>query len=100
MANASELLAEGRPYCYYIAMHQDAMAQGGYVPSLIFKDAPGYYPMAGRGTSAAPWVWGSTYAEALEVCESYNFNRLGLTDDKVQAIVMSSMVASTRNNGY
>ena len=79
-------------FCYFIPHVQDENVKlyGGYVPSAVFEDESGHYPMLGNGPCASPWVWGKTYQEAEEVCKKAN-ERLGLSETEVAVIVASSM---------
>lgn len=81
----------GDSFCYWINPSQDPNAHGGYVPSTVFEDRDGHYPMMGNGACAEPWLWGDTLEKAEEVCKRVNANKLGLTTDEIDRILVSSM---------
>lgn len=81
-------------YCYYIP-EQDITEYGGYVPALVVEDASGYYPMLGNGIGALPWVWGAT-KEGAEALAAQQNAKLGLTPERVDEILISSMFPGTR----
>jgi len=83
-------LLSSRQWCYVIPEAQDITKYGGYVPSLVFENVTGHWPMLGQGEHAAPWVWGKTLAEAQQACD-HNNKCLGLTHDAAMKIVMSTM---------
>lgn len=68
---------------------QTMATTGGYIPALIVEGQPGYTPMSGNGPLASPWVWGPTLAQARQQAADANA-RLGLTDDDVRQIRISS----------
>ena len=70
----------------------------GYVPSLIFENDPGHYPMRGNGDDAEPWYWGKTFSRALEVCERVNRERFNITPKQADKILQSSMFPAKAEN--
>jgi hypothetical protein len=48
---------------------------------------------AASGEFARPWYWGTSYAEALQVCERENERVFGLTDREAQGIIASALAA-------
>jgi hypothetical protein len=81
-------------FCYYVNPGQDPEEHGGYVPAVVYEDQPGYYPLTGKGEGATAWVWGKTLAQAEEMAEVWNWEKLHLNDKEVQAIIDSSIRAS------
>lgn len=79
-------------WCVYVDAGQYPDDHGGFVPSVVVKDEAGHYPMLGKD-GASPWVWGPDYKSANKVAEEYNRDRLGLTQDQVDEIIISSMTA-------
>ena len=82
-------------HCYFIPVGQDANSTGGYVPAVVHEGESGYAMMVGRDALSAPWVWGRTLDEAEKTADSFNKNRLKLTSEDVNDIILSSM----RSNG-
>ncbi len=85
--------ATAQRHCFWIDETQDPDVHGGYVPSVVTEGEAGHSPLLGKGTAAAPWIWGATLVAAQAVCEAEN-TRLGLTPKDVLAIRMSSMLVS------
>lgn len=84
-----------RRMCYYIPVEQ--FDENGYIPSVVFENEPGHNPLRGNGKLATPWYWGKTYEEAIETCRKAN-EKLGLTPEDVDKIVMSSMFPRMRDD--
>jgi len=76
-------------WCYTIPVGQDPAKHGGYVPSAVFLNEPGHYPMVGKGAGAAPWIWGQTLTEAQTACVAFNA-KSGITEAMAEAIVAST----------
>ena len=81
-------------HCYVILETQYDPGHG-YVPSIIFEDHPGHYPMRGHDEFSAPWYWGKTFSEAQATCESVNADN-GITPAIADTILCSSMFAKKR----
>lgn len=81
-------------WVYYVNPTQDAKEHGGFVPSIVERGKPGYWPLIGR-EGAAPWVWGATLAEAEAVADELNAKR-GYSQAEACRVVLSSMGASRR----
>jgi hypothetical protein len=79
--------------CFYIPA--DAFVPGkGWIPSLVTENEPGHAPLAGDGSYfAEPWYWGMTFQEARTIAAAENA-KLGLTEQDVNDIIISSMRAS------
>lgn len=78
-----------QPHCFYIPPDQGSEAENlGYIPSLVFANESGHFPMAGDETQA-PWRWGS-YEQARRVAEHEN-ERLGISSRRVALIIAASM---------
>lgn len=92
--DAAEALAAGARFCY-IADHNCMQDENGIVPSAVFENTPGHYPMLGNGPHAAPWYWGTTVEAASAIARHANAER-GLSEDDVKAITLSSVLASIR----
>ena len=84
--------------CYHIDITQDPDKHGGYVPSVIYPDKAGHYPLEGNGSMSQPWIWGDTLDKAQATCAKAN-ERLGLTKEEAQAIVDKSVLLSIRKEG-
>ena len=85
--------------CYHIDIMQDPDKHGGYVPSVVYPDKAGHYPLEGNGSMSQPWIWGDTLDEARLICAGMNKTRLGLTNEEAQAIVDKSVLLSIRKDG-
>lgn len=71
--NAAAALEAGARFCY--VTNDSSMRDGdGIIPSAVFEDTPGHYPMLGNGPFSSPWHWGKTVAEAKVVCDAANEN--------------------------
>jgi len=78
-------------WCFYVNPSQDFKKQGGYVPSIVYENTPGHFPLEGKkGTSELPWFWGSTLKEAQNNCSEANKD-LGLNEEDINKIIISSM---------
>lgn len=82
-----------RAWCFYIPQAQDTSKHGGFIPSVVFENESGHYPLSGDGEFAQPWIWGSTFEEAQATCNAANELR-GVSREQVQRIVLSSMRAT------
>ena len=83
-------------WCYYVSPTQDPSEHGGWVPSVVYEDDDGYYPLTGDLKKLqAPWVWGDTRAQAEKIAEQEN-RKLGLTPHNVALIISSSMAMARR----
>ena len=82
--------------CYYIDPFQDPKTHGGYVPSAVYEQESGHYPLLGSGDFAIPWIWGETLVEAESICEKYN-RELGLSPRDVARIISRSMLLARIN---
>ncbi len=81
-------------FCYYICPSQITTEHGGFVPSLVREGEAGYCPMTGSGGDCSqPWVWGKTLEEAEIIAAKYNSRQLGLSEEDVRDIIVSSMFA-------
>ncbi len=61
---------------------------GGIVPSIVYENISGHFPLRGNGDHARPWEWGD-YDTAVKLAAEYNL-KLGLTADEASNIVLSS----------
>ena len=77
-------------WCYLILASQ--YDSRGFIPSVVEEDKPGHSPLVGRDKGAVPWYWGSTYQQALAVCQRANL-KIGITPERAADIVLSSMRA-------
>ena len=78
-------------HCYFIPKSQDPTKTGGFVPAVVFEGQSGYFMLTGRDKFSMPWVFGKTLDEAEKTADSYNADRLNLTTDDVNDIILSSM---------
>lgn len=81
--------------CYYIDPNQKN--PNGFIPSLVFEDESGFYPMVGSGEFAQPWYWGTDLETAQKLAAEANAE-LGLTPEDVARILASSITASIRED--
>lgn len=88
-------MTDSNRFCYWVNPVQDPDEHGGYVPSCVKEGVSGHFPMTGKGDCSAPWVWGKTYEQAVEICESMNRNKLELSRKEVDKIIASSMMAKS-----
>ena len=77
-------------HCFVI-LESQFEADRGYIPSLIFENESGHYPMRGRDELSTPWYWGKTFSRATEVCERVNRERFNITPKQAEKILISSM---------
>jgi hypothetical protein len=77
--------------CFYIDV--TSQTPHGFIPSMVTENVPGHSLMSGNGDFAQPWYWGNTYEEARAVAATENA-RLGLDEDAVRQILLSSMGAA------
>ena len=78
-------------FCYTIIEGQTD-DKGNYIPSAVFENEPGHYPMMGQGLCSAPWTWGPDYHKACEVATSKN-KSMGISEVEAAEILTSSMFA-------
>ena len=81
-----------RRTCIFVS--ETMLTKDGYIPSVVTEDEPGHAPLTGNGDFARPWYWGHDIVEARRLAREYN-EQLGLSEDDVQAIILSSMRASS-----
>jgi hypothetical protein len=84
--------------CYWINESQEPDPERGYIPSVVTEGEPGHSPLSGNGAHAAPWYWGNLES-ARRIAFEEN-QRLGLTDEDVMAIVLSSMAAQPSEGSH
>ena len=82
-----------KPWCYTV--REGDFDENGYWPSMVVTDDPALYPMTGQGECALPWYWGKTLKEAQATALECNL-KMGLTTDKIEVIVDSSISASLK----
>lgn len=93
----AKLQAKSGPrQCVYVLDSQYVEGRG-YVPSMVTEGEAGHSPLTGKGELSEPWYWGHDLAKAKQIAAEFNA-KLGLTSADVEAIVMSSMVASFRQD--
>lgn len=79
----------GVRYAYYVT--QTEISEGQYVPSVVFENVAGHFPLRG-GPDGSPWRWGSSLVNARALADEANAV-LGLTKDEALEIVASSFRA-------
>ena len=79
--------------CYYISPTQDPAVHGGFVPSIIYENEDGHFPLVGNGEGSAPYIWGNTLEEAEEVAKSANARR-GVSEEEANEILLLSFRAA------
>jgi hypothetical protein len=77
--------------CFYV--NELMLTEHGYIPSMVTEGEPGHSPMKGNGPFAQPWYWGHDLDKAKEIAKKAN-EELGLTEDDVTTILLSSMRVS------
>ena len=82
--------------CYWIRPSQDPTVNGGYVPSIIYENEDGHYPLVGKDESSEPWVWGKTLEEAEAIAKSMNEKR-GISEDEANEILLLSFRKANLN---
>lgn len=91
MNRVHQLLTSGRKHCYYIPFPPAIKVEGGFVPSLVFENEPGHFPMKGDPEKLQePWVWGPTLKDAEKAAKAMN-ERMGVSEVDAIRIVASSM---------
>lgn len=75
-----------------VFVDETMMTPHGIVPSVVYENEPGHWPLSGKGAGSAPWYWGDL-ATARKIAADYNA-KLGLSEDDARDIVLSSMRAS------
>jgi hypothetical protein len=83
--------------CYFINPTQDPKEHGGYVPSAVYENESGHFPMLGQGDYAQPWLWGETLAGAEAIADKINREDLGLSPRDVDQIISRSMLLGRIN---
>lgn len=78
----------GTRHCIHV--FQTSEVDGGYVPSVVYENVSGHFPLSGNGAHAAPWVWGPTLEDARRFAEEAN-TMLGLSRRDASDIVVSSL---------
>ncbi|MET0711060.1 MAG: hypothetical protein ABWZ30_00950 [Jiangellaceae bacterium] len=76
--------------CFYV--NETMRTEHGYIPSMVTEGEAGFAPLSGNGDQAQPWYWGHDLARAKQIAAESNAE-LGLTEDDVRAIVLSSLAA-------
>jgi hypothetical protein len=79
----------GTPFCVYIS-GSVVGPNGGYVPSVVYENIGGHFPLTGRGAHAAPWEWSKDYDAARRMADEYN-RQIGVSPERSLEIVLSSM---------
>ena len=82
--------------CYWISPSQDPAVHGGFVPSIIYENEDGHFPLVGKGEGSAPWVWGKTLDEAEALAKSMNEKR-GISEEEANKILLLSFRAANLN---
>lgn len=76
-------------FCYYIPGGR-VEDDDGYHVAVVKEFESGYY--------LTDWVWGPTLEDAQKIAKTMN-TKLGLTDEDVDRIVVSSMFLSLQSRG-
>jgi NAD-dependent oxidoreductase involved in siderophore biosynthesis len=80
----------GTPFCFYVSgtlVPQDG--QEGLIPSIVYENISGHFPLSGGKPDDGPWVWGPSYAEAKQQEREAN-ERIGVSPERAMDIVSSS----------
>lgn len=84
-----------KPHCLYVDETMKDPETGRFIPSMIFENEPGHYPMKGDPSKhQAPWYVGSTIETAEETVKEINAEKYGVDEDQALNILISSMKAS------
>jgi len=75
-------------FCYYVSIHEHD--EKGYVPSVVYEDQDGHFPLRGNQPFQQPWYVGTSYSEARAVVAKFN-EELGLSPIDVIEIIAASM---------
>lgn len=78
----------GTPFAIYITGTEHGPDGTGFVPSVVYRNVGGHFPLRGRD-GGSPWVWGPSRMDAAEQAAQYNA-QLGLSEEQVRDIVLSS----------
>ena len=82
--------------CYWISPSQDPAVHGGFVPSIIYENEDGHFPLVGKDEGSAPWVWGKTLDDAEALAKSMNEKR-GISEEEANEILLLSFRAANLN---
>ena len=82
--------------CYYISPSQDPSIYGGFVPSIVYENENGHFPLVGNGEGSAPYIWGNTLEEAEAVAKSAN-ERRDISEEEANEILLLSFRAANLN---
>tara|TARA_E500000331_G_C16601491_1_gene431907 strand:+ start:132 stop:395 length:264 start_codon:yes stop_codon:yes gene_type:complete len=67
----------------------------GYIPSVVYENESGHYPLVGNGPFALPWVWGDDYEKATKIAAKHNAS-MGISEEEADKILTSSMFPAKR----
>ena len=82
--------------CYWISPSQDPSIYGGFVPSIVYENEDGHFPLVGNGKGSAPYIWGNTLEKAEAVAKSANTRR-GISEEEANEILLLSFRAANLN---
>ena len=82
--------------CYWISPSQDPTVHGGFVPSIVYENEDGHFPLVGNGEGSAPYIWGNTLEEAEAVAKSAN-ERRDISEEEANEILLLSFRAANLN---
>ena len=75
-------------YCYVILETQKD--EIGYIPSIVYENTKGHFPLTGKGEFAEPWHWGETFKIANEIADRKNLE-LDISKKESCRIICQSM---------
>ena len=77
-----------------VCLHETDTLEDGqvkYIPCMVKEGEGGYFPMRGNPAEhQSPWYFGNSHETCSRLCDEYN-KRLGLSEEDVREIVLSSM---------
>jgi hypothetical protein len=88
----SEVIMPEGKFCYTIIEGQTD-ANGNYIPSAVFENELGHYPMMGQGECSVPWTWGPDYKKAMEVATTKN-EAMGVSAQEAAIMVVHSTLGA------
>ena len=77
-----------------VCLHETDTLEDGqvkYIPCMVKEGEGGYFPMRGNPAEhQSAWYFGNSHETCSRLCKQYN-ERLGLSEEDVREIVLSSM---------
>jgi hypothetical protein len=80
-----------QPHCLYVSETMFDKNHGQFIPSMIFANESGHFPMRGNGKGSLPWFVGKTIEEAERNVKAMNAEKYGINEEQAMEILISSM---------